>query len=485
MTAHPLDPEEAEIAAWLGAGAERTITTACAHVFLAGETVYKIKRRLDLGYGNFSTLELRRWAVERELEFNTATAPHIYRRVRPITREADGVLAISGRGETVEWLLEMQRFDETRVLADDPARLDGQTAEALGRAIAGFHAEAPERPGGGIRALAFTIGSNANILRELAPALGAAEVEALVAATNAELERLRPLLEARTTGGFARRCHGDLHLGNILMESDGPVLFDCIEFNDLLSDIDVYYDLAFLLMDLEFRGRSEAAVRVLSAYLDTAARHFPDGLWTGLEALPLMLSVRAAVRTHVAAHTGDPELARAYLAAAAGHLAPRPPALMAIGGLSGSGKSWQARRLAPQVGPAPGAVILRTDEIRKRLAGAAPDAVLPPEAYGPETHGPVYDAMFATARALLVAGRGVILDATFMDADLRARAEQTAKAAGVGFDGVWLEAPLEVLEARVAARTGDASDASLDTLRHQAGRDLGPISWRRLDASGV
>src|SRR5690606_21898199 len=136
-------------------------------------------------------------------------------------------------------------------------------------------------------------------------------------------------------------------------------------------------------------------------------------------------------------------------------------------------KSWQARRLAPGIGPAPGAVILRTDEIRKRLMGAGPREALPPKAYGPDTHARVYAAMFETASALPKAGRGVVLDATFMEPDQRAQAEACARAAGVAFDGIWLEAPMAVLEARVAGRAGDASDAGRETLRDQARRDLG------------
>src|SRR6266481_3674070 len=190
----------------------------------------------------------------------------------------------------------MRRFDDRAVLANDPDAIDGEMAEALGRTIADFHAQAPLRPQGGWSAMDFTVGSNAHLLRDLTGKLEHERVERMVALTRAELERQRPLLQARTAAGFARRCHGDLHLANILVEDGKPVLFDCIEFNDLLCDLDVQYDLAFLLMDLDFRGRRDAAVRVLSAYLDEAARHFPAQIWEGLAALPLMLSVRAGVR---------------------------------------------------------------------------------------------------------------------------------------------------------------------------------------------
>jgi len=245
----------------------------------------------------------------------------------------------------------------------------------------------------------------------------------------------------------------------------------------------VLYDLAFLLMDLDFRGRAAAAVRVLSGYLDEAARRFPASLWEGLAALPLMLSVRAAVRAHVAAHSGDAVLARRYLAAAMAHLAPAPAVLAAVGGRSGSGKSTVARELAPALGAAPGAVILRSDEVRKRQAGLAPTDRAPASAYTPEADAAVFEELFGLAATLLKAGRAVVLDATFLRVEIRARAAAVAAAAGVRFQGLWLDAPAAVLEARVAGRSGDASDADVRVLRDQLGREAGAMDWRVLDAA--
>ena len=322
--------QEAEITAWLKGRSERSIETACARIFLAGEVAWKLKRNVDLGYVDFSTREKRKWALDRELAFNKTAAPDIYRAVRTITREADGSLAFEGAGKPLEYALEMRRFDDGAVLSADPSAIDGEMADALGRTIAGFHAAAPMRPNGGLSALEWTINSNAGLLRDLKGQLGEDRVETMVAATFAELERQRPLLAARTKAGFARRCHGDLHLANILIEDGAPVLFDCIEFNDLLSDLDIQYDLAFLLMDLDFRGRRDAGVRVLSAYMDQAARSFGPMLWEGLAALPLMMAVRAGVRAHVSMHAGDVELSKAYVDAAIAHLS--PPSADAGGG---------------------------------------------------------------------------------------------------------------------------------------------------------
>ncbi len=473
---------EQEIAAWLGAKADQTIETSCARVFLVGESAFKVKRPVDFGFLDYSTLELRRWSLQRELSFNRAAAPDIYRAVRQLTRSADGGIEIDGQGEVVEYALEMRRFDGEAVLASQPWAIDDALEESLGRTIAQFHAGAALRPqGGGVSALGYTIASNANLLRGLAPRLGAQAVERLVEETDLALKRLGPQLDARAAEGFARHCHGDLHLGNILIEDGKPILFDCIEFNDALSDIDVQYDLAFLLMDLDFRRRRDAAGRVLNAYLDEAARTFGEGLWTGLAALPLMLSVRAAVRTHVWAYTGDDEAARAYLATAIEHLAPKPVSLVATGGLSGSGKSTFARVCAPGLGAAPGAVVLRTDEIRKRLWNAPTLQRLPKEAYTAEVSDKVYDELFRDAELVLRAGRSVVVDAVFIKPEQRARAEALAKKLDVAFQGVWLEAPAEVLRARVAARVNDASDADVAVLESQLVRDTGDIDWRRVD----
>ncbi len=468
--------------AWLAARTDKAIETACAHVFLGKDAAWKLKRHADLGYADFSTMERRKWALDRELEFNKAAAPDIYRAVRPITREAGGGLALEGAGEAIGHVLEMRRFDERCVLSARPEAVTGDLAEALGRMIAGFHAEAPLRPAGGLTALSFTVGSNAQLLRETCEGLDQDRVETMIALTEAELERQAPLLAHRSASGFSRRCHGDLHLGNILLENGRPVLFDCIEFSDLLSDLDVQYDLAFLLMDLDFRGRRDAAVRALSGYVDEAARTFPPEIWDGLASLPLMLSVRAGVRAHVSAHSSDPAAARAYVEAAIAHLSPPPPVLAAVGGLSGSGKSHFSRAVAPSLGASPGAVILRTDEIRKRLMNIPPTTTMDPATYTAEFYVRTYDTMIDNARTLLKAGRAVVLDATFIDAGLRARVEALAAECGVPFRGAWMDAPVEVLEARVANRTGDASDATVAVLHDQVGRLLEPPGWPTVDA---
>ncbi len=267
-----------------------------------------------------------------------------------------------------------------------------------------------------------------------------------------------------------------------------PVLFDCLEFDPALATIDTFYDLAFLLMDLCHRDLRALAQRLLSGYLDAT---WDDG---GVALLPLFLSVRAAIRAKVQGFAADLEedaarrgceieAARAYLELALACLAPEPARLVAIGGVSGTGKSTLARALAPALGRAPGAVLLRSDVIRKKLCGVAPTERLGPEAYDERVSRRVYRALMARATTLLVAGQAVIADAVFLDPGDRARVEQVARDHDVPFDGLWLSAPAAVLAERVEVRRADASDATAAVVSRQLEVDPGAVGWRPLDSS--
>ncbi len=480
-------PVHTAVADWLRAGAggtaqcERRIETPISFVYLFEDRVLKQKRPVDFGFLDFTSPDKRKIAVARELRLNLRMAPDIYRRVLGVAPDGAGFRWVAfDDPQAVDFILEMRRFDETAVLANRPDALDGDLAEALGRAVAKIHAEAPEgEAGGGAEGLAYVVGSNADHWRHLSALLGEKAVAEVAGATRARLAEHGPLLDQRAAEGFVRQCHGDLHLGNILVEDGQCRLFDCIEFNDRLSEIDILYDLAFLLMDLGFRGKVEAANRALNGWLDAAARDFDlSELYRGLAALPLFLSVRAGVRCHVCGHQGEGEAARAYLAAARQALETEPPELICVGGLSGSGKTSLARALAPRLGASPGAVILRSDEVRKRLAGVAPLTPLPAVAYSNQVDGQVYEALFSGAEQVLAAGRSVILDATFRDPALRARALSLSPRAR----GIWLEARPDVLRARVAGRQGDASDADLAVLEHQLAKAAPVTDWNGVDA---
>ncbi len=234
---------------------------------------------------------------------------------------------------------------------------------------------------------------------------------------------------------------------------------------------------AFLLMDLDHRLNRGAANRVMNRYV---ARTGDAGLVAGL---PVFLSIRAMVRAHVEARSGHTDAVASYLEAALAYLNRPPPVVIGIGGLPGTGKSTIARRLAPQIGGAPGALVLRSDEIRKRQWGVAPEHRLSQDAYTPAASTAVFDALAEAAFVAASGGHAVIADATFINPAHRAQLAAAAARAEVKFIGLWLEAPIADLEARVSARSGDASDATVAVLRSAAQANPGAGDWTAIDTS--
>jgi len=462
-------------------GADQVIETSCATVVLKGAKAYKIKKSVDYGFLDFTTPEKRRAALLRELRFNQRMAADIYLGVEEID------------GETI---LVMRRFDTAGVLGEQStAQTDWSPDMAvmhdLGQLVARFHAGSEVcHDIQHVNNIKYVVDSNRQNIAAFREQLGAEAVDAYDAAVSAAYVAVEADVLKRFEEGFVRHCHGDLHLGNILIENGKPVLFDCIEFNDRLSQIDVLYDLAFLLMDLWVRGHEAAANRVLNVWLEQAARLEDDAgaVHAGLKLLPLYMSMRAAVRCHVNANYGGEghyglDQARMYLKAAQAFLDMQPVQLMAIGGLSGSGKSTRARQEAPTIGRAPGAIVLRSDETRKRLWACPEYEALPKEAYSPEENARVYGHMFALARGVLEAGQSVILDATFREGQWRDCCEILAREANLAFTGLWLDLPAAVRGERVAARLNDASDATSEIAFSQRDVDPSLISWHVESAS--
>ena len=471
--------EQAETAAFLrGLAGADPVETHISLVYLGADTVWKLKKSVRLSFLDFTNIADRRRFCERELALNAPAAPGMYRDVAPVVRRPDGTLALgeADGGTVIDWVLRMARVptaDFLEVMATE-ARIDPPLLDTIADAVAAYHQALPPLPEAHPDMRAIAAG---NAQAALAAGLPKDAVDAWAGAIHATLTRLEPWLTRRAADGFVRRTHGDLHLGNLCVWRGKPTLFDALEFDEALATIDLGYDLAFLLMDLEHRVGRPAANRVLNRY---AARTGDAALVRGL---PAFLSLRALVRAHVAASGGHTAAALSYLDSAGLYLRPAEPLVVAIGGLPGTGKSTLARALAPELGPAPGALIVRSDEIRKRQFGVAPEERLPPDAYTPSASRSVFATLADTVRIAAESGQAVIADATFMNHEHRTLASNAARDAGVPFRGLWLHAPLPILEQRVAARTGDASDATVAVLRSAAEHDPGAGGWLPIDAA--
>jgi uncharacterized protein len=471
----------------------KRVDTAGAVVFLAGTEVYKIKRAVAFPFMDLSTLERRRRACEAEIAVNRDNAPGVYLEALPMVRAREA-LAIGGAGEPVEWAVHMRRFDETATLdrIADRGEISDAVIDRLALAIRRSHARAPLRDAArAAQAIETYIGQNDAAFAERPDLFPPAKARRLAQDSRLAFAVARPVLLSRGAAGFVRRCHGDLHLRNIVLIDGEPTLFDAVEFSDEVGSGDVLYDLAFLLMDLEERGLRGAANRLFNHYL---APEPPEAL-AGLAALPLFLSLRSAIRAKVEAVAADRlegggrdealALARRYFDSAAGFLAYIPPRLVAVGGLSGVGKSALAAALAPRLGRAPGALMLRSDVERKAMFAIEETAHLPGSAYAPAVTRDVYERLGGKARRALRAGHAAVLDATFSTAGERKTAARVAAEVGVAFDGLFLEASLEMRLARVGSRGADASDADAAVARSQRAEPLGERGWSPLDAGGA
>jgi aminoglycoside phosphotransferase family enzyme/predicted kinase len=498
MAAEPLTQDT--VLRWLGqapthAGAHVVrCDTHAASVFLAGDRALKVKRAVRFPFLDYSTIEKRKAACEAELAVNRRFAPKLYRRVVPITREADGSLALGGQGEPVEWAVEMARFDENQTLDRVAGRgaLDEATPRKLATTVAAMHERAePASTKAWLAALDDYVAQNTAEFAQHPDVFPGPLVAALERKSRAALARLRPLLLARGEAGLVRRGHGDLHLGNIALIEGEPLAFDAIEFDPVIASGDVLYDLAFLLMDLVERRLDRAANAVLNGYFE-ASRRLDD--CDGLAALPLFMSLRAAIRAKVTAvrlaqaeaaeRDGTGASALRYFHLALDLLAPPAPRLLCVGGLSGTGKSALARALAPSIGPIPGALVLRSDAERKSHFGFAETARLPPEAYREDMSKMIYATLTEKARRAVHAGHSVIVDAVFAKPQERSGIEAVARAENVAFAGLFLTADLDIRIRRIGGRGPDASDATAAVARQQEGFDLGALGWATVDASG-
>ncbi|KRR14679.1 hypothetical protein CQ12_11190 [Bradyrhizobium jicamae] len=467
----------------------RQIDTHASMVFLGADRALKIKRAVRLPFLDYSSLEKRKRACEEELKVNAGNAPELYRGVVAITRNSDGALEIGGTGAPVEWAVEMTRFDERQSL-DCVAKsktIDASLATATADAILRSHDKVPRADGESwLASIRPIITRNTTKFRTVR-GLDAVAVDQLDAASRNSATTLQPLLRQRAEQGFVRRCHGDLHLANIALVDGRPLLFDAIEFDPVIATTDVLYDLAFTLMDLIHFDQRTAANTVFNRYLAEAGEEQIDGL----RLLPLFLSVRAAIRAHVlfvkSEHAEESDAAwqeaTRYFDLAGRLIMPKPPLVVAIGGQSGTGKSVLARGLAGLIEPPPGAVIVRSDVVRKRLFGTSETTALPESAYRADVSKRVYDALASTAQRVLAQGCSVVLDAMYLREGERTEIADLAARSGVGFVGLFLTADLATRLARIEQRRDDASDATRHiALKQEA---VGAINWHMIDASGT
>jgi hypothetical protein len=469
--------------------AAETIVTHISIVVLTKERVYKLKRDVVFPYLDFHTPDIRLAMCEREFALNRRTAPALYVAVRRITREAGGGLVFDGSGALVDAVVEMRRFDENELL--DRLALAGalttRMIEGLAERIAAFHDAAEidrTRGGAAVMASLLDLGETSSLARSAV--VSAQERRALAEALHGAASGQAALLDRRRDDGKVRRCHGDLTLRNICLIDGEPTPFDCIEFSDDLAMIDILYDLAFLLMDLRRREQTKLAAFALNRYLDRA-----DEV-DGLPLLPFFMALRAAIRADVAAaraldadadHAALNGETRDYFDLACALLRPAAPRIVVIAGLSGAGKSSVAAALAPLVGAAPGARVLNSDRLRKKIFGVAPTARLPEDAYAPEVSARVYEMLQSEALRIASLGWPAIVDAVYARESERKALEEAAQRAGVPFAGFWLEADASLCGERVDARRGDVSDATRDVLTRQLGYDLGEMSWTRANAA--
>jgi uncharacterized protein len=470
----------------------RRIDTHAASVFLEGPRALKIKRAVRYPYLDYSTLAKRKAACDEEIKINRQFAPQIYRRVVPITQGSDGTFSIDGDGTPVEFAIEMTRFDERQTIdhlaeAGEP---DRDLVEDVADAIAASHAVAPLAPAEPwIKSIPVFIEGNTGAFRT-AGCFPQTCIDDLDAASQHAFLGIRELLEQRGRQEYVRRCHGDLHLANIVLIERKPVLFDAIEFDPTIASVDVFYDLAFPMMDFIRYDRRAAANALLNGYLKMTSSENLDAL----AALPLFMSLRAAIRANVLlTRLGQTsrnkvdimQSAQTYFKLAQQLIHPAAPTLVAVGGLSGTGKSVLARALAPGVMPQPGAIVLRTDVLRKQQFGIKEADPLPEEAYQPEMTQKIYDLFVQHVLRILSQGHSVVVDAVFAKKSERAAIRDAARRLNIRFVGLFLRADLATRLDRVGRREGDASDATPKIAELQEKYDIGTVDWAVIDASGT
>ncbi len=471
------------------------VQTHTAYVLLTGDYAYKIKKPVNYGFLNYSTLDLRQRYCEAEVRLNQRTARELYLGVVPIYG-GDDRYCFAGLGRPVEYAVKMRQFPQGCLFLDllHQGQLTADLMQQLAHQVANLHAKAAVddhiRSFGTVAQIRRAIDEN---YAQSQPYLGRGQTQQQLEETRAYTDRMfseeQAVFQQRLRDSRIREGHGDLHLRNICLWNQRVYLFDCIEFNEAFRYVDTMYDVAFTVMDCDGQGRTDLGNIFLNTYLELT------GDWAGVKILPLYLSRQAYVRAKVTSFLlDDPAIdpaqrsasqrqAERYYRQAWQYTRPRSGRLILMSGLSGSGKSTLARQLAQRLG----AVHIRSDAVRKHLAQVPLHQRGTPELYTPALSQATYGRLLSLGLELAQAGNIVILDAKY---DRAAQRQQVlTQAAAIPAFVIQCCCPLEVLRQRLEARSGDISDATAELLERQqaAAEPLTPTTAARaleLDTSG-
>jgi uncharacterized protein len=461
------------------------IQTHASVVLLTGDFAYKLKKPVNFGFLDYSTIANRKHFCEEEIRLNQRGAKELYLAVLPISQQGHKY-QFGHDGEVVDYAVKMLQFPQSALLSNlfESGQITSDDIVEMGQVVARFHAEAQTSEYissfGTVAKIRQSIDNN---YRQTEKYIGRSQTQPQYTETKAYTDRFlienEQLFLDRIAGGFIRECHGDLHLRNICYWQHKILLFDCIEFNEPFRFVDTMYDVAFAVMDLEARGRKDLANRFLNAYAEQT------GDWAGLQVLPLYLTRQAYVRAKVTSFLlDDPGISIkdrvAALAAATNYYRQaweytrtKQGRLIMISGLSGSGKSTLGQRIAESVG----GIQIRSDAVRKHLGGIPLLAKGDDSLYTPEMTARTYQKVLLLGTKLAVQGFTVILDAKYDRQSLRTAVINLAQSEGIPLDIIHCTAPTSTLVDRLAQRTGDIADATVDLLASQqaAWEDFSPI----------
>ncbi|MBD3673944.1 MAG: AAA family ATPase [Planctomycetaceae bacterium] len=480
---------------WPEPGDVEVIETHISGIFLVGERAYKVKKPVDLGFVNFTTLKRRKHFCEEELRLNRRLAPDLYLDMCRLTDSENGP-EFEGEGSVIEYAVEMERFDQDSLMihAEQEGELTFEHMDQLAELIADFHANCPtapeDEPFGEAESVCLPVEENfRHLLHENLPDDLHERLSKLQGWSRDEHERLHDTFAERKAEGCVRECHGDMHLGNMILEDDRITIFDCIEFNDSFRWIDVLSEVAFCAMDLADRGHPELAHHFLNRYLEIT------GDYAGLPVLPYYLCYRAMVRAKVTwlrlqQHPGSEEEEtlwtelKEYIALAEQYAFHRHPQLIVMHGVSGTGKSFGSKQLVHALG----AIRIRSDVERKRLAAQIiddDDEAEEVDLYDPAMTASTYGCLHFLAGIGLEAGFPILLDATYLKSSFRTDALQVGDSHQVPVRILHLTAKNETLRQRILARQdegADPSDADLTILQMQL-KNRDPLTNAERDRS--